>query len=209
MATNPVKLTIDRQNKRIVVYNGSATAFPPQAQRTIADFEITFVDPPQSTAQQGAFTKVDMSAFSLHMLIGAAPKGDGSVASVTSLTAWTWDAANLKFTGSVPFNVSGVDTLIGATGSIQAYFEINTSQAGALIPVLSGTFALNALLDGVASSNPSPVASYLTTNDSKALFTLRVGEPGFRLRLTSPGSIYGRELGVADDGSAIDNIITL
>lgn len=207
MATNPVKLAIDRQNKTLVNYLSSATKFPPQAQRTIQDFEVTFVDPPQ--AQGGAYSRVDMSAFGLHMLIGNTPKGDGSVAAATSFTAWTWDAANLRWTGSVPFNVVAIDALLGVNGSVQAYFEINTILSGVLIPVINGAFTLNALLDGVVSTNPTPVQSYLNTNDSKALFALKVGEPGFRLRLTSPGSIYAREIGVADDGSGIDNIITL
>jgi hypothetical protein len=203
-----LRLAIDRQNKALVSFNGSPTSIPALFQGNTQDFEITFVDPP--TGLQGSYTKVDLGTDGLRVAIGDTPTGTpGGPTPLAIQTTWTWDSANKNFTASIALNTAAIDSFLGTAASKQAYFEVNVTTAGNRITTLQTTFPLDAVVDEQTSTAPTPTDQYLTKAEQLAAFVQYISANGKTIVLKSPSGIYGRELGVADDGSPIDNIITL
>lgn len=203
-----LRLSIDRQNKTLVNFNGSASSIPGLFQGNTQDFEITFVDPP--TSLQGSYTKADVGTDGLRVAIGQTPTGTaGGPTPLAIQTSWTWSSSNKNFSASIALNTTDIDSYIGTAASKSAYFEVNLTTGGNRITILQTQFTLFAVVDEQTSTTPATGDRYLTAAESIAAFVKFINDNGATIVLKSPGGIYGREIGVADDGSAIDNIITL
>jgi len=122
---------------------------------------------------------------------------------------FSYDSSSHWFTGTLDLNTAGVNSHIGANSSATAYFEVNLTLAGNRTTILQTTFLLKAVVDELTATVPTPTDQYLTKAEMLSTFARLVGANGQTIILKSPGGIYGRELGVNDDGTAIDNIITL
>lgn len=200
--SNPVKLTINRQTKGLVVFNGSAATLPDVFKNNSQDYQIQFVDPDPSGAI-GRYVAADMSAVGLRVSLGSTPSGTP----LTFQDTWTWDTANQWFTASLPLNVAAVNTAL-TSDSLAVYLELNAT-TGNRATLFQGALTLRKVIDDGSTVAPTPVDQYLTKAECLALLAKLIGDAGQVIVLKSPNGVYGRELGVADDGTAIDDVITL
>lgn len=208
MATNPIKLVINRQAKALVTFNGSASAIPPMFQSNTLDFEVSAVDPATSVTANPPYILADLGSFGLRVAIGPTPTGTAGGPTVLAIAlpaAWSWDATNKKFIGSLALNTVDVDAYIGALPEKSATFEVNLTFGASRITLFQGSVTLKAVVDELLSLVPTPVDSFLTANESKALFMRKVGLAGERQVYVSEDGTKGREVGVNNDGSGIDN----
>lgn len=204
-----LNLVIDRQSRKLVKFNGSIEAIPSIFQGNVIDIKVAVVDPTGSLAG-AAYSKVNLGSYGLRVSIGATPTGtSGGPTPLALQNTFTWDSVDNSFSGSLACNTSAIDSHIGSAASQTAYFEVNLTLSGDRTTILQETFTLKAVVDEATTTAPTPTDSYLTSAEVLALFVRKVGANGDVIVLKSPSGIYGRELGVADDGSAIDNIITL
>lgn len=204
-----LNLVIDRQNRRLVNYNGSITTIPPVFQGNVIDLKITVVDPTGSLSG-AAYSKVALGSYGLRASIGATPTGtSGGPTPLALQNTFTWDSLDNSFSGSLECNTAAIDSHIGSAASAAAYFEVNLTISGTRITILQEVFTLKAVVDEATSTAPTPTDTYLTGADSLALFVKKVGNNGEVIVLKSPGGIYGLELGVSDTGEMISNVITL
>lgn len=203
-----LKIVINRQSRALSTYNGGAQSIPALYQSNSQDLIIQVIDP--TGAFSTPYSIVDLNGKGLRVAVGATPTGtSGGPTPLALQTSFTWDSTNKWFTGSLALNTAAVDSFIGAAASAQAYFEINLTDSGNRETLFQSTFQLSAVVDEATSTVPNPTDSYLTAAESFATFAKRVGGNGETIVLKSPGGIYAREIGIADDGSLIDNIITL
>jgi len=210
--SNPIKLAIDRQSRRLVSFNGAVTQVPDLFQSNVQDFQIQIVEPDSSGSAGtiGKYVAVDMAGFGLRLAIGAAPTGtSGGPTPLALQDTFTWDSTNKWFTGSVALNVVAIDSFIGSAAQASAYIEVNSTYSGSRITMFQGGVTLRAVLDELTSTAPSPTDQYLTKAEMLALFAKLINDAGTVIVLKSPDGTRGRELGVANDGTAIDNMITL
>ncbi len=205
--SSPVKLVIDRQAKQLVSYLGSVTSIPALFQSNVQDFIIQIVDPTGNLSVPN--TIVDMGGKGLRVSVGATPTGSSGGPTPLALIAGTWDSTNKWFTAALALNTTDVDTYIGSLSEKSAYFELNITESGNRNTILQSTFTIRAVVDELGSTVPSPTDQYLTRAESEAAFLKKKEGAGITWVAVSPNGIYGRELGVADDGTAIDNIIVL
>lgn len=204
----PIRLSVDRQNRTLVVFQGSVANLPPLFQSNTQAFIIMVVDQDPSNPL-GGYVLADLNGVGLRMAIGAKPQGTTGPTPATVETGWIWDATNKWYTGTLALNTAAIDTLLGASDTVQAYIEINTTEATGRTTILQKTFTLNAVVDELGSIVPTPTDQYLTKSECLQLFAKLVGLPGERIRLIDPNGLYARELGCDVDGSSIDNDITL
>src|ERR1041385_840046 len=173
---SPLILAIDRQNCRLVATSlvaGSVAALPPMFQGNSRDLQITVLDP---TGDLGGtpWSKVDLSADTIRVAIGATPTGTaGGPTPLALQTVFTWDPVKLKFSGSLGLNTTAIDTFIGTASSATAYFEVNIVDAGNRITIFQGTVQLVAVVDEATSTAPNPTDQYFTAAESNSRFVLK------------------------------------
>lgn len=204
-----IKLAISTANREhLVVFNGSVPALPTLFQSNTQDFEITVVDPPADFSS--ASSKVDLGTSGLRVSIGETPTGTaGGPTPLALQTTWTWDPTNKHFTGSLALNTAGIDSFLGTLASKPAYFEVNLTTGGNRITLLQIGVTIKAVVDELSGTVPTPTDQYLTKAEMIAMFLKFINDAGHTVVFKSPNAVYGRELGVNDDGSAKDDIITL
>jgi|ERR1051326_3231886 hypothetical protein len=203
-----LKLTIDRQSEKLVTLNGSPLSLPALFEYNVKPLQIQVVDP--ISAAFPTYSLVDLAAYGLRVGIWPTPTGTAAgPASLALQTVWVWDAVNKWFTGSLDLGTAALESYIGALSEKTAYFEVTLTLAGERITLLQELVTLKAVGDEGSITAPTPADTYYTKADSDARFFKKVGDAGEVLVLKSPNGLWGRELGVADDGSAIDNIINL
>lgn len=200
MAGSPTKLTVDRQNKKLISVNGTVGSMPDLFQSNIVTLQVQIFDPTGPTSLS-APTIVDAGTYGLRASVGATPAGTTGEIPVALQDTFTWDAVNKWFTADLALNTSGVDALIGAAPSVLAYFELNLTIAGCRNTILQTTFNLRAVVDELAGTVPTPTDQYLTKAECLALFAKYINDAGRTITLTSP--ITGKliELGANDDGT--------
>lgn len=200
MAGSILKLSIDRQNKKLISVNGSVGSMPDLFQSNIVTLQVQIFDPTGPTSLS-APTIVDAGTYGLRASVGATPAGTTGEIPVALQDTFTWDATNKWFTADLALNTSGVDTLIGAAPSVLAYFELNLTIAGGRNTILQTTFNLRAVVDELAGTVPTPTDQYLTKAECLALFAKYINDAGRTITLTSPTTGKLIELGANDDGS--------
>lgn len=200
MAGSILKLTADRQGRKLASRNGSVATMPDCFQSNTLSLQVQVVDP------TGDFTNpysvVDLAGFGLRASVGQTPTGSaGGPAPLALQDTFVWDAVNKWFTADLALNTTAIDNFIGSAPSIQAYFELNLTSSGNRITILQTPFTLRAVVDELTSNVPAPTDVYLTKAEILALLSAKLDKV-----IKSQGSIYGRELGVADDGTPTDAI---
>ncbi len=203
-------VTIDRQNKKLVSLNGSVASIPALFQSAVVTLRISAVDPTGNFT--APYSLVDLNGFGLRVAVGDTPTGTAGGPAPLALQnegGFVYNAAGKYFQGNINLATAAIDAYIGPQSFRQAYFEVNLTQGGSRDPILQETFTLKAVVDEQAANVPNPVDQYLTKAESLALFAKLVNDLGARIVLKSENGVYGRELGVADDGTGIDNLINL
>jgi hypothetical protein len=212
MAASLLKLTIDRQNLQLVAGGGTVQAgvlqIPGLFQSNTLGLRIQVVDP------TGDFTTpysiVDLNGSGMRVSVGDTPTGSaGGPSPLTLQDTFVWDAVNKWFAADIALNTAAIDAFLGAAASKLAYFEVNLTGGGARTTILQTAFTLKAVVDELTAVVPTPTDQYLTKAESLAMFAKFLNDLGAVIVLKSPNGVYGRELGVNNDGSAADNIIVL
>lgn len=202
MAGSTLKLTIDRQNKKLYSLNGSVASMPDLFQSNIITLQVQVVDPPTNVLASPTVFDAGGAGFGLRASVGQQPTGSsGGPAPLALQDTFIWDAVNKWFTADLGLNTTAVDTYIGTAPQAQAWFELNLTLAGNRTTILQNTFLIKAVVDEGTSTVPTPTDIYLTRADVLALLAGKQDK-----LIKSPSSIYGRELGVADDGTPTDAI---
>jgi hypothetical protein len=201
-------LVIDEQNKTLVSYLGSVLQIPPLFQSNTISLRISVVDP------TGLFTApynlVDLNGNGLRVSVGDTPTGtSGGPTPLALQDTFVWNAAGKYFAGDLPLNTTPIDGFLGSAASKPAYFEVNLTNGGNRTTILQTQFTLKAVVDELLSVAPGATDQFLTKAECLALFAKLIGDIGQRQVFKSANGLYGREIGVNDDGSAMDNIINL
>jgi hypothetical protein len=205
-----LQVTIDRQNKKLVSLNGSVANIPALFQSATVTLRVSAVDPTGNFT--APYSLVDLNGLGLRVALGDTPTGTAGGPAPLALQnegGFVYNAAGKYFQGDLNLATAAIDAFIGSQSFKQAYFEVNLTSAGGRDPILQETFILKAVVDEQAVNVPNPVDQFLTKAECLALFAKLVNDVGARLVLKSANGVYGRELGVADDGSGIDNLINL
>ena len=114
------------------------------------------------------------------------------------------------FSGELTLNTPDVATFLGALSERASTFEVElTPAAGDPVKYLQIPVIIKAAVIESASTVPTPISSYMTRNESLAAFVKQIGLPGETVQFTSPNGLYGRILGVRDDGTRQDDVIEL
>jgi hypothetical protein len=172
------------------------------------DFQVQVIEPDPS-GKPGAYVIVDLNGSGLRMSVGDTPQGAVGPTPLALQDTFTWDSTNKWFTAALALNTAAIDTFLGAGASKPAYFEVNLTTAGNRITLLQVVFNLKAVVDELTAVAPVATDQFLTKAECLALFAKLLGDTGQRVVFRSASGVYGRELGVGDNGQAIDNIIDL
>lgn len=208
----PLKLTIDRQNRKLVAFQGTPASLPDLFQSNTISLQIQVVDPaasatfPQVSSNQ--YTVVDGNAFGMRAAVGDSPEGVTGPTPIALQPAVNWDPATQSFKGDLALNTTGVDSFLGTAAAKSAYFEINLTITGTRITILQTTFNLKAVVDELGSNIPTPTATYLTTAEIVSQFMPLKGAPGQTFQMTSPNGLYTYEFGVDDNGQTFSKLIS-
>lgn len=200
-----LKLTIDRQKRALVSFNGTPGQMPDCFQSNTLSLQIQVVDSP--TAALALPTVADLAGFGLRASVGMQPTGTaGGPTPLALQDTFTWDPVNKWFTGSLALNVAAINTFIGALSSIPAYFELNLTSPTP-DTILQTLFNLRAVVDEGTTTVPPTTDIYLTQAAIIATFAPRVGKPGQTQIFVSPTTGKKLEIGCNDDGSFLCNLI--
>lgn len=206
MAGSILKLTIDRQKRALVSFNGTPGQMPDCFQSNTLSLQIQVVDSP--TGALTLPTVADLAGFGLRASVGQQPTGTaGGPTPLALQDTFTWDPVNKWFTADLALNNGTIDAYIGALAQIGAYFELNLTINGTRQTILQSAFTLRAVVDELTSTVPVTGDVYLTLAETLAMFALRAGKPGQTQIFVSADGTKKREIGVNNDGSGIDNFI--
>lgn len=200
MAGSVLKLVVDRQNRKLISYNGTVSQIPDLFQSNLVSLQVQIVDPPITSLQNPSI--VDMAGYGLRASVGATPTGSsGGPTPLALQDTFTWDAVNKWFTGDLALNTTDINTYIGALNVKAAYFELNLTNAGDRNTVLQQAFNLRAVVDEGTSTAPATTDVYLTKSDILALLAAKLDKV-----MKSPDGTWARELGIDNNGVPFDNI---
>lgn len=147
-----------------------------------------------------------MAGYGLRVSVGDTPTGTaGGPAPLAQETVFTWNADTKYFEGNLDLTGAAVDAFIGNAPSRLAYFEVCLTGPSGRDTILQTTFMLGAVVDELTAIPPAVTDQYFTKAEMLALFAKKVGAPGERIMYVSEDGTAAREMGVADDKSAIDN----
>lgn len=205
----PLILTVDRQNQTLVSYLGSVPSLPSLFQSNVRTLRVQVVDPTGNLSNP--YSLVDLSSYGMRVSVGDPALTIGTTGgTVLALQdTFVWNSGGSYFEADLALNTSNIDTFLGTLSNRTANFEINLTLSGNRITILQTSLVLKAVVDELTSVAPSPVDQYLTAAECKALFVKLVGDLGQRIVFRSANGVYGREIGVNDDGTGLDDIITL
>jgi len=143
-----------------------------------------------------------------------AQAGAGTSDLFTAQTAADSDGLKDYWYGTLNLNTTELNSAVGSLESLQAFLEIQLGVSGSYRIVYQGpvVIAASVITPSGAVSLPSAAAEYLTRDEIFALFvawdsTGLAANRGRNIVLVSPDGASKRELGVADDKGAIDNLI--
>lgn len=195
-----LKLTIDRQNRKLVSYNGTVSQIPDLFQSNTVTLQVQVVDPAPTTLQNP--TLVNMNGFGLRASVGPKPTGaSGGPALLALQDTFTYDNINLWWIGDLTLNTVAVNNYIGAADFATAWFELNLTIAGNRDTLLQQQFVIRANVDEGIALIPDPAEVFLTKAETLALLAAKLDKV-----MKSPSGTWARELGIADDGTPTDSI---
>jgi len=212
MAGPPLKLTVDRQNRKLVSYSGTPSSLPDLFQSNIISLQVQIVDPaatatfPQVSSTQ--YTVVDGSAFGMRAAVGDSPHGTAGDTPAALQDTMVWDAPSQSFKGDLALNTTGIDSLLGSGAVKTAYFELNLTLLGTRITILQTTFNLKAVVDELNNNVPTPTNQYLTSAEITSQFMPQKGAPGQTFILVSPDGTKSYEFGVDNNGNTFSRLLS-
>lgn len=200
MAGSVLKLIVNRQNRNLPGINGTVAQIPDLFQSNTLTLIVQVVDP--TGIFNNPYSIVDLSGFGLRASVGGPPTGaSGGPAPLALQDTFVWDAVNNWFSADLAMNTAAIDAFIGSASSINAYFELNLTISGTRMTILQQQFILRAVVDELASTVPTPTDVYLPKSEILALLSAKLDKI-----MKSPSGTWGRELGIADDGTPTDSI---
>lgn len=203
MALTALTLIVDQQNRTLANVNGSVVQIPDQFQSNTLPLRVQVVNP--TGLFTPPYTTVDLNGYGLRASVGSQPTGSsGGPTPLALQDTFTWDSVNKIFFADLALNTTDVDNYIGSLPSRQAWFELNLTNAGSRTTILQTTFNLRAVVDELTSIVPTPTDQFLTKAEVLALLSAKLDK-----LIKSPGNVYGRQLGIADDGTPTDSIVPL
>lgn len=207
-ATATRKLFVNFQTKALQISdrNGGLFALPNFNKYETVPLEIVLVESDLTATGLPKYTRMDVSALSISVAIS---QSFDSAAPLAYQPTFTKDEQLNLFSAELALNTAALNTYLGSADSKSAYFEIEVQEGTARTKVYTAIITLQNAVTQVGGTVPSPVDEYLTKAQQVAQFFPRVGGASGQLTFTSPGSIYQRIIGVADDGSPIDQILPI
>lgn len=159
------------------------------------------------------YTLIDLTALALKIIVGTR---EGSKVEYAKQDTWTKqttaDADGLSgyFYGALNLNTVPLNTAIGTSSGVEAYFQVAMGDTGNWRTAFCGLVRINAVPENAAGSNEAPAGEtvYLAMQDALELFVRWQNNPAGRsLTLFSEDGTHARALGVRNDGTPQDDII--
>lgn len=177
---------------------------------------------PSGTSIGNAFTPVPLTAFDgIKIAVGKragtptplALAGMGTSYPFAAQTTPDSDGVSGYWSGELNLNTTAMNTEIGSNDTATAWLEIVVVRSGNPRVILQQQITITAVVldPSGAVSLPGAATEYFTKDEIRALFVPwdarnRAECSGRRIILTSPAGTATREIGVADDGSGVDNL---
>lgn len=203
-----LKIYADVRNHRLVKGLGSAEAYtlPRLVYGDKLSLELCLLEPDPIGGQQRPFALVDTSPYSLK--IGIGPRASTPYSLQDTWAKYTGDAA--RWTGYLDLGSTNMGTAIGTDVNIKGVFEIeiNSVEGGYETIVQQDVDIWNQVIAGGVAS-PLPLDEYFTKAEQAAIFVAYQLSAGQTITIPSANGLYARQIGCNDDGTAMDNIITL
>lgn len=200
------RLYIDLTARKLVTSNFSTAGFglPAMVQGDTATLELMFLKPVAGGAINAPYSIVNISGYDLVVAIGT-PGGTPAALQNT----WTAIEGNTVFSGVLSLNTAGITALLGANNQVTSTFEIELGLAGDYDTPIQIPVVLKKAVIATGSPVPPPGTEYYTVPAANATFVRKLGLAGETITLVSPNGVYGRILGVDNNGNATDDIVTL
>lgn len=207
-ATATRKLFVNVQTKSLQISDrdGGVFALAPFNKYETVPLEIVLVESDLTSRGLPKFTRLDVSPLSISVAIN---QTFDSAAPLAYQPTFAKDEELNMFSAELALNTAALNTYLGSNTSMPAYFEVEIQEGTARSKIYTAVITLQNAVTQISSVAPTPVDEYLTKSQQVAQFFPRVGEASGQLTFTSPGSVYQRIIGVADDGSPIDQILPI
>lgn len=209
--TGAVQLFIDIVNRRLAFsfLNAATINLPPFVQGETLPLQLYFLKPIQGA--ENPFEYVDFSGSTIKVgITNFEGQPHGQLPHTVIAFQDTFSAIPNGFSGLLSLNTAGIETFLTDFAVRDSTFEVEVTEPASFpVKYLQVPVTLKSeVIDGAASV-PVPTSDYMTRNESNAAFVKKIGLPGETVQFTSPNGVWGRILGVRDDGSAQDDIIEL
>lgn len=212
MALAPLQLFVDTQARKLKASSTSMADFalPAFVQGEKMRVELTFLVPAVPATVASPYTKLDANGYSAAIqIIAGNPTGTAGGPAALALISgvdWTWDSTNRKFTGQLDLTATAIATAIATNASLACTIEVELLDSdGNRAKYIQQGLTLKASVKEITSTAPSPSETYLTANEIYAIFARYINPAGKTILFKSADGTGSREIGVDNDGIAIDN----
>lgn len=206
MANGALKLFANIRSKLLQVSdrNGGAFVLPNFNKYETIPLEIVLVEPDTAAIGLPQFRRIDISSLSISVAVNDTYDDASPLAYQPTFTK---DEDLNMFSAELALNTAALNTYLGSSDTKAAYFEIEIQEGTARRKIYTAAITLQNAVTQVSSTTPTPVDEYLTKAQQVAQFVQKIMPASEQLTFTSPSGAYQRIIGVADDGSPIDQIL--
>lgn len=200
-----LKLYCDVSAKKLVkgLTDSSSFTLPPFYFGDMVSIEVYLVSPNPRGGQGAPLSRIDTAAYSLRVGIGS--KGSSPDAIQDTWAKYT--GAEPRWEGYLNVGTTNLETALGAADSINRFLEVEIFSAeGGYETIAQQAVTVHAQVMPAGAATPIPADQYVTQAQMLQLFVQWINAPGRTITLTSANNLYTREIGVNDDGSAMDNL---
>lgn len=201
-----LRLYTDTTERKLVKsqYSTAGYGLPAVIQGETLSLELMFLTPNVAAGINSPYSILNISAYSLRVGIGTQ---GGTPA--TQQSTWSTAPDGSYFFGVLPMNTAGIATLLGSNTQVSTTFEIELSLAGSpdkpiLIPITVKKPVLP-----LGSPDPTPGVTYVTTEQATATYARLYGLPGQMHTFISENGLWGRTIGVDNEGNPIDESFSI
>ena len=211
MALVTLSLLVDIQTAKLVENQSTGGVVPDNYIRLTQGDTVALIITllkPNGNQSTNKYDVIDPTGISLKVGVGTAAS---NVSANPSIYQNSFTVVGSTLVGQLAIGTSAAATILGSSKSATLDFEIEATEAdGTVTTACQTSCTLYAhLIPNSTAPSPPPDERYITLNEATALFAALINANGATITLKSPSGTYGRILGVNDDGTANDSILTL
>lgn len=123
-------------------------------------------------------------------------------------TSWAADSGNNHLTGLLDLNTAGLNSYVGSSTMVSAYFQIEFSESGGgYTPVYQQQITIRNSITQPTTTSPNPVNTYRTAAEGDLVYDTPIMRQGIQKVIISANGSWQRILGIDDNGTRIDDVL--